>query len=71
MNSDMCPECRNHTELVSDGAAFARVCSECGHVLASRTVDESLVWQTLINEAVGNDPKRVGGPDNPHLTGGV
>ena len=70
MDSEMCPECRKYTELVSDRAAGDLVCSECGLVLASRTVDETSEWRTFSNEAAGNDPERVGGPDNPHLTGG-
>ena len=70
MDTEMCPECRKYTELVSDRAAGDLVCSECGLVLASRTVDETSEWRTFSNEAAGNDPERVGGPDNPHLTGG-
>lgn len=69
MDAEMCPHCRSHTEAVSDGAPVARVCSECAFLWAYRTGDETFKRLTISNEEAGNDAERVGGHDNPNLTG--
>lgn len=54
MDADMCPECRKHTEVVNDGAAVDRACSECGYVLASWAVGEKLKRLNFSNEPTGS-----------------
>ncbi|WMV52760.1 hypothetical protein MTR67_046145 [Solanum verrucosum] len=46
------------------------VCSECGLVLESHSIDETSEWRTFANESGDNDPVRVGGPNNPLLSDG-
>ncbi|GAB4835247.1 hypothetical protein Ancab_000156 [Ancistrocladus abbreviatus] len=46
------------------------VCSECGLVHESHSIDETSEWRTFANEASDNDPVRVGGPTNPLLADG-
>lgn len=65
-----CSDCKRTTEVVFDHAAGDTVCSECGLVLESHSIDETSEWRTFANESGDNDPVRVGGPANPLLTDG-
>lgn len=56
--------------MVCDHAAGDTVCSECGLVLESHSIDETSEWRTFTDEAADNDSVRVGGPTNPLLTDG-
>ncbi|KAM3205710.1 Transcription initiation factor IIB [Capsicum baccatum] len=62
-----CSDCKRSTEVVFDHAAGDTVCSECGLVLESRSIDETSEWRTFADESGGDDPNRVGGPVNPLL----
>lgn len=65
-----CPECKRGTEVVFDHSAGDTVCSECGLVLESHSIDETSEWRTFANDSGDNDPVRVGGPTNPLLADG-
>ena len=65
-----CTDCRSYTELVFDHSAGDVVCSECGLVLESRSVDETSEWRTFADDSGDHDPVRVGEPVNPLLSGG-
>uniref|UniRef100_A0A5B7B1I6 Putative Cyclin-like family protein n=1 Tax=Davidia involucrata TaxID=16924 RepID=A0A5B7B1I6_DAVIN len=65
-----CPDCKRNTEVVFDHSAGDTVCSECGLVLESHSIDETSEWRTFANESGDNDPVRVGGPTNPLLADG-
>ncbi|KAH0721767.1 transcription initiation factor IIB-2 [Solanum lycopersicum] len=65
-----CSDCRKSTEVVFDHSAGDMVCSECGLVLESHSIDETSEWRTFANESGDNDPVRVGGPNNPLLSDG-
>ncbi|KAK3027774.1 hypothetical protein RJ639_041134 [Escallonia herrerae] len=65
-----CSDCKRNTEVVFDHSAGDTVCSECGLVLESHSIDETSEWRTFANESGDNDPVRVGGPTNPLLTDG-
>ncbi|TMW98673.1 hypothetical protein EJD97_003663 [Solanum chilense] len=62
-----CSDCKRNTEVVFDHAAGDTVCSECGLVLESRSIDETSEWRTFADESGDHDPNRVGGPVNPLL----
>lgn len=70
MGDAFCSDCKRLTEVVFDHAAGDTVCSECGLVLESHSIDETSEWRTFANESNDNDPVRVGGPTNPLLTDG-
>ncbi|KAF6164654.1 hypothetical protein GIB67_032882 [Kingdonia uniflora] len=70
MGDAYCTECKRNTEVVFDHSAGDTVCSECGLVLESHSIDETSEWRTFANEAGDNDPNRVGGPSNPLLNEG-
>ncbi|KAG6771256.1 transcription initiation factor IIB-2 isoform X1 [Populus alba] len=70
MGDAFCSDCKKHTEVVCDHSAGDTVCSECGLVLESHSIDETSEWRTFANESGDNDPVRVGGPTNPLLTDG-
>ncbi|KAJ6968173.1 transcription initiation factor IIB-2 isoform X2 [Populus alba x Populus x berolinensis] len=70
MGDAFCSDCKRHTEVVFDHSAGDTVCSECGLVLESHSIDETSEWRTFANESGDNDPVRVGGPTNPLLTDG-
>ncbi|KAK4776583.1 hypothetical protein SAY86_005271 [Trapa natans] len=70
MTDAYCSDCKKYTEVVLDHAAGDTVCSECGLVLESHSIDETSEWRTFANESADNDPVRVGGPANPLLTDG-
>ncbi|WJZ94138.1 hypothetical protein VitviT2T_013023 [Vitis vinifera] len=70
MADAFCTDCKKNTEVVFDHSAGDTVCSECGLVLESHSIDETSEWRTFANESGDNDPVRVGGPSNPLLTDG-
>lgn len=70
MSDAYCSDCKKQTEVVFDHSAGDTVCSECGLVLESHSIDETSEWRTFANESNDNDPNRVGGPSNPLLTDG-
>ena len=70
MSDSWCGDCKRQTEVVFDHSAGDTVCSECGLVLESHSIDETSEWRTFANESGDNDPVRVGGPANPLLTDG-
>ncbi|CAO2831699.1 unnamed protein product [Amaranthus hypochondriacus] len=70
MGDAYCTDCKKHTEVVFDHSAGDTVCSECGLVLESHSIDETSEWRTFANESNDNDPVRVGGPSNPLLSDG-
>ncbi|KAI4386536.1 hypothetical protein MLD38_004463 [Melastoma candidum] len=70
MSDAWCGDCKRPTEVVFDHSAGDTVCSECGLVLESHSIDETSEWRTFANESGDNDPVRVGGPSNPLLTEG-
>ncbi|KAI3802212.1 hypothetical protein L1987_30342 [Smallanthus sonchifolius] len=45
-----CSDCRKSTEVVFDHSAGDTVCSECGLVLESHSIDETSEWRTFANE---------------------
>ncbi|KAI9173880.1 hypothetical protein LWI28_008028 [Acer negundo] len=65
-----CQDCNRQAEVVFDHSAGDTICSECGLVLESHSVDETSEWRTFANESADKDPARVGGPYNPLLTHG-
>lgn len=65
-----CPDCKRSTEVAADHSAGDMICTECGLVLESHSIDETSEWRTFANESGDNDPVRVGGPSNPLLTDG-
>jgi len=70
MSEYFCSDCKRETEVVFDHSAGDTVCSECGLVLESRSIDETSEWRTFANESNDNDPNRVGSASNPLLTDG-
>lgn len=40
------------------------------HIIVCRVIDVGSEWRTFSNEKAGVDPSRVGGPENPLLSGG-
>ncbi|PQQ04890.1 hypothetical protein Pyn_24999 [Prunus yedoensis var. nudiflora] len=70
MSDAYCSDCKRQRELVFDHSAGDTVCSECGLVLESHSIDETSEWRTFANESGDNDPVRVGGPTNPLLADG-
>ncbi|KAJ1349244.1 Transcription initiation factor IIB [Parelaphostrongylus tenuis] len=69
MNSIECPFHPN-VHLVEDHRAGDVICPECGLVVGDRLVDVRTEWRSFSNERSGADPSRVGGPENPLLSGG-
>ncbi|KAH7863244.1 hypothetical protein Vadar_015215 [Vaccinium darrowii] len=70
MADEYCSDCKRATEVVFDHSAGDTMCSECGLVLESHSIDETSEWRTFANESGDNDPVRVGGPINPFFTDG-
>lgn len=46
-----CSDCKRSTEVVFDHSAGDTVCSECGLVLESHSIDETSEWRTFANES--------------------
>uniref|UniRef100_A0A7N0ZX08 TFIIB-type domain-containing protein n=1 Tax=Kalanchoe fedtschenkoi TaxID=63787 RepID=A0A7N0ZX08_KALFE len=67
MADTYCPDCKRGTEVVFDHSSGDTICSECGLILESHSIDETSEWRTFANEASDKDPNRVGGPSNPLL----
>nr|GEU42448.1 transcription initiation factor IIB-2 [Tanacetum cinerariifolium] len=63
-------DCKRNTEVVLHHSAGDTICSECGLVLESHSIDETSEWRTFANESGDNDPVRVGGPTNILLNDG-
>ncbi|GAU93220.1 hypothetical protein RvY_05193 [Ramazzottius varieornatus] len=63
--------CPSHPEaiLVEDYRAGDLVCPMCGLVVGDRVIDVGTEWRTFSNESGGDDPSRVGGPENPLFEG--
>lgn len=63
--------CPNHpnAHLVEDYRAGDMICPECGLVVGDRVVDVGSEWRTFSNESNSNDRSRVGGGENPFLSG--
>lgn len=55
--------------LVEDYRAGDMVCPECGLVVGDRVVDVGSEWRTFSHESNGTDRSRVGGGENPFLSG--
>uniref|UniRef100_A0A915CU44 Transcription initiation factor IIB n=1 Tax=Ditylenchus dipsaci TaxID=166011 RepID=A0A915CU44_9BILA len=55
--------------LIEDHRAGDMVCPECGLVVGDRLIDVGTEWRSFSNENSGNDPSRVGAPENPLLSG--
>ncbi|TKR60941.1 hypothetical protein L596_028122 [Steinernema carpocapsae] len=65
-------QCQYHpnAHLIEDHRAGDLVCPECGLVVGDRLVDVGTEWRSFSNEkSGGNDPSRVGAPENPLLGG--
>ncbi|KAK0410612.1 hypothetical protein QR680_005234 [Steinernema hermaphroditum] len=63
-------QCQYHpnAHLVEDHRAGDVICPECGLVVGDRLVDVGTEWRSFSNEkSGGNDPSRVGAPENPLL----
>ncbi|KAL7197471.1 hypothetical protein ACSBR2_020085 [Camellia fascicularis] len=71
MDDIICTDCKRETEVVFDQSAGDTVCSECGLVLESRSVDETSEWRTFPSHdsSSDRDPARVGDPVTPLLAG--
>ncbi|KAL2347903.1 hypothetical protein Fmac_001903 [Flemingia macrophylla] len=65
MSEAFCSDCKRQTEVVFDHFGGDTVCSECGLVLESHSIDETSEWRIFANESGDNDLVRVGGPTNP------
>ncbi|CAL2044165.1 unnamed protein product [Caenorhabditis brenneri] len=65
-------QCPVHPDvhLIEDHRAGDLVCPACGLVVGDRLVDVGTEWRSFSNERSGNDPSRVGAPENPLLSGG-
>jgi len=65
-------QCPNHPDahLIEDHRAGDIICPECGLVVGDRLVDVGTEWRSFSNERSGNDPSRVGAPENPLLGSG-
>ncbi|XP_057325924.1 transcription initiation factor IIB [Microplitis mediator] len=63
--------CYEHPDdpLIEDYRAGDMICSKCGLVVGDRVIDVGSEWRTFSNEKSGVDPSRVGGPENPLLSG--
>lgn len=65
----ICPECRDpYPNIEEEFSSGDLVCRGCGLVLGDRIVDTRSEWRTFANEE-GDDPSRVGGPQNPIYEG--
>ncbi|KAJ8427594.1 hypothetical protein Cgig2_020720 [Carnegiea gigantea] len=69
MADTVCYDCKRPTEVVFDHSTGDTICSECGLVLESHSIDETSEWRTFSNDsgADDKDPNRVGAAFNPLL----
>lgn len=70
MTDEFCTDCKAYTPIVFDHMAGDIICSECGLVLESHSIDETSEWRTFADESKDKDPNRVGAPSDPLLCGG-
>lgn len=70
MSNKVCCYAHPDAPLIEDYRAGDMICSECGLVVGDRVIDVGSEWRTFSNEKSGVDPSRVGGPENPLLSGG-
>ncbi|XP_030923033.1 transcription initiation factor IIB-2-like [Quercus lobata] len=70
MSYAYCSDCKRQTKVVFDHLVGDTVCSKCGLVLESHSIDETSEWRTFTNESGDNDPVRVVGLTNPLLADG-
>ena len=63
--------CSSHPNaiLVEDYRAGDMICPECGVVVGDRVVDVGNEWRTFSNDSGDKDKSRVGGSENPFLSG--
>lgn len=62
MVDNYCSDCKKNTEIVVDYSAGDTMCSECGLVLESHSIDEKPEWRIYPDQLGDNDPVRVGHP---------
>ena len=67
MSNVYCLDCKWQTEVVFDHSAGDTMCSKCGLVLESHSIDETSVWRTFANKLGDNDSVHVEGLTNPLL----
>ncbi|GMH18701.1 hypothetical protein Nepgr_020542 [Nepenthes gracilis] len=67
-DASFCTDCKRSTEVVFDHSAGDTVCSECGLVLESHSIDETSEWRTFANESNDNDPVRPNGTTGDFLS---
>lgn len=70
MTDGFCTDCKAYTPIVFDHTTGDTICSECGLVLESHSIDETSEWRTFADESRDKDPNRVGAPLDPLLCGG-
>ncbi|KAK4689371.1 transcription initiation factor TFIIB, partial [Tremellales sp. Uapishka_1] len=67
----ICPNCRNDPpNIVEESSKGDLVCGDCGTILGDRVVDTRSEWRTFAGDE-GDDPSRVGGPQNALLGSNV
>lgn len=69
VTNKVCCYAHPDAHLIEDYRAGDQICSECGLVVGDRVIDVGSEWRTFSNEKSGEDPSRVGGPENPLLNG--
>lgn len=62
-----CPS-HPYAHLVEDHRAGDLICTQCGLVVGERLVDVGTEWRSFSDDRSGNDPSRVGAPENPLLS---
>ncbi|GAA5825979.1 hypothetical protein JCM11251_000076 [Rhodosporidiobolus azoricus] len=62
----VCPDCGEGTQLVEEFSSGDLVCGGCGLVLGDKVVDTRSEWRSFA-DSEGDDPSRVGGPQDPLL----
>ncbi|GAA5876519.1 hypothetical protein JCM16303_003566 [Sporobolomyces ruberrimus] len=61
-----CPDCKDDTDLLEEYSSGDLVCGNCGLVLGDKVVDTRSEWRSFA-DSEGDDPSRVGGPQDPLL----
>ncbi|GAA5866618.1 hypothetical protein JCM1840_002402 [Sporobolomyces johnsonii] len=61
-----CPDCKDDAQLVEEYSSGDLVCGGCGLVLGDKVVDTRSEWRSFA-DSEGDDPSRVGGPQDPLL----
>ena len=68
----ICKDCKVYPpNIVEDYKAGDLLCGDCGLVFPMRIIDTHSEWRNFSSDGVsgGDDPSRVGGPENPLLDG--